>query len=119
MKDNERMTCLPAKKSAWRRAVRNNQDAYGHATVLAAAKVGAKLDEGATCKEASDAMYGCGLTGFLAGCVASMVSQCHARGDDFRKWWNLDNQIRDEGEKANEGQGVLNPAVICLGQKES
>ena len=47
-----------------------------------------------------------------------MVSKCHSRGEEFRKKWNLDNQIGDEGEKANEGKGVLNPALLCFGPRE-
>ena len=43
-----------------------------------------------------------GITGFMAGAVASMVSQCHERGEEFRQQWNKDIQIGDEGDKANE-----------------
>jgi hypothetical protein len=53
-----------------------------------------------------------GITGFMAGCVASMVSQVHSRGEEFRKKWNKDNQIGEEGDKANESGGVLNPALL-------
>ena len=37
-----------------------------------------------------------GITGFMAGAVASMISACHSRGDEFRRKWNGDNQIADE-----------------------
>lgn len=49
-----------------------------------------------------------------AGCVASMVSKCHSRGEEFRKKWNIDNQIQTEGEKANKEGGVLNPALLTI-----
>ena len=55
-----------------------------------------------------------GITGFMAGCVAQMVSACHSRGDEFRQKWNLKHQIHDEGEKANQSGGVLNPAVLTM-----
>lgn len=50
----------------------------------------------------------------MAGCVAQMVSECHERGEEFRKQWNKDNQIKDEGDKANDSGGVLNPAIISI-----
>lgn len=53
-------------------------------------------------------------SGFSAGCTAQIVSQFCVKGEEFRKWWNLDNQIRDEGEKANEKGGVLNPALLNI-----
>jgi hypothetical protein len=46
-----------------------------------------------------------GITGFMAGCVASMVSHVHSRGEEFRRKRNKDNQIKDEGDKANEYGG--------------
>lgn len=58
------------------------------------------------------------LTGFMAGCVASMVSQCHSRGEEFRKKWNIANGIQDEGEKANKEGGILNPALITINTKD-
>ena len=56
-----------------------------------------------------------GITGFMAWAVASIVSQCHSRGEEFRQKWNIDTQIQDEGEKANEGKGILNPALLNIG----
>ena len=49
-----------------------------------------------------------------SGCVAQMVSRCHARGEEFRKKWNVDNQIGNEGDEANEAEGVLNPALLNI-----
>jgi hypothetical protein len=36
-------------------------------------------------------------------------------GEALRLWHNLKTQIRDEGEKANESGGVLNPACLSIG----
>ncbi|MFH0982802.1 MAG: hypothetical protein V2A79_14860 [Planctomycetota bacterium] len=58
-----------------------------------------------------------GITGFMAGCVATMISQCHSRGEEFRRKWNHDSQLGTEGDKANEGTGVLNPALLCIGKQ--
>jgi len=38
-----------------------------------------------------------------------------AHGEALRLWHNLKYQLRDEGEKANETGGVLNPALLNLG----
>ncbi len=55
-----------------------------------------------------------GITGFMAGCVAEMVSVCHIRGEDFRQKWNVDNQIGDEGKKANDSGGIINSALLSI-----
>ena len=65
----------------------------------------------------ADSILDEGITGFMAGAVAVMVSQCHSRGDEFRKSWNLANQIGNEGEKANEEGSVLNPALLSTEKK--
>lgn len=108
----------------WRDCVEKNKDAYGKCCVDVAREVMRLLDESTDpikthdiiCK-ADDNIKSGGITGFMAGCVAQMVSQCHSRGEDFRRLWNTDNQIQDEGDKANESGGVLNPAVLNIGEK--
>jgi len=56
---------------------------------------------------------GGGITGFMAGCVAGMVSQCHSRGEEFRKKWN-------ESYGAKDAKGTINPALVTIkfGEKE-
>lgn len=51
----------------------------------------------------------------MAGCVASMVSGCHERGEEFRRKWNGDHQIGNKGDAANEEVGVINPALLQVG----
>ena len=58
---------------------------------------------------------GFGITGFMYGCAVGMLSKAWIHGEELRRWHNLKTQIRDEGEKANESGGVLNPAVLCIG----
>jgi hypothetical protein len=95
-------------KKAWNEYVRKNDDSYGKCCVDVARRVMEILDEGkdfdtykVICQADDDIKTG-GITGFMAGCVATIVSQCHVRGDEFRKKWNLDNHIVKVGEKANE-----------------
>ena len=114
-------------RSGWKKWEKSNTDPYGKCCVDVAREVMRLLDlpeyannfdsHTIICK-ADDNIDADGITGFMAGCVASMVSKCHSRGEEFRRKWNLDNQIQDEGEKANEGTGVLNPAILNIKEKE-
>lgn len=107
-------------EALWQEWVNNNQDAYGKACVDVARRVMEILDDGEPfdtheiiCRADREVKAG-GITGYMAGCVASMVSQCHERGEEFRRKWNGDNQIGNEGDKANESGGVLNPALLNI-----
>ena len=108
------------KQEEWDECVKNNEDPYGKACVDVARRVMELLDEQdefdphkIIC-QADDELDVGGITGFMAGAVASMVGQCHSRGDEFRRAWNLDTAIGDEGEKANESGGTLNPALLTI-----
>ncbi len=119
------------KQEDWQSWVDNNQDNYGKCCIDVARKVMEFLDEepntpitkgwnefgvNGLISRADKAINAGGITGFMAGAVASMVSHCHSRGEEFRKVWNLDIQIKNEGEKANEKEGaVLNPALLNIG----
>ena len=104
----------------WESWVKNNKDDYGKCCVDVARRVMEVLDEGKPfdpddiINKADNDIKAGGITGFMAGCVAQMVSHCHSRGEEFRKKWNLSNQIGNEGDKANEGKGVLNPALLNI-----
>ena len=97
----------------WQSYVEKNKDDYGKCCVDVARRVMEILDEdetpfhggyfpdvhtthGIICKADHDIDAG-GITGFMAGCVAQMVSQIHSRGEEFRKQYNVDNQISSEG----------------------
>ena len=110
------------KPEDWQESVDKNKDPYGDACVKVARRVMEILDEEPgefDCHkiitradhEALGEADG-GIPGFTAGAVASMVSHCHSRGEEFRRKWNLHTQIGNEGEKANESGGVLNPALL-------
>lgn len=105
----------------WQEYETKNTDAYGKCCVDVARKVMEILDNdktplhngyhpdihtahGLICK-ADDEIKAGGITGFMAGCVAQMVYECHERGDEFRKSHN--------GEEKSEG--VINHALLTIG----
>ena len=53
-----------------------------------------------------------GITGFMYGASVSVLSKVWIHGDLLRRWHNLKTQIGNEGEKANESGGTLNPALL-------
>jgi len=56
-----------------------------------------------------------GITGFQYGCAVGSLACFWKYGEELRRWHNLDTQIKDEGERANESGGVLNPAILTIG----
>ena len=107
-------------QNKWDVWVKNNDDAYGKACVDVAREVMEILDDNKPFDphkiicQAVDSIDAGGITGFMAGCVAQMVAGCHSRGEEFRRAWNQDVQINDEGDKANETGGILNPALLNI-----
>ena len=59
-----------------------------------------------------------GITGFMYGAAASVLSQTWEHGEELRLWHNLKTQMGNEGEKANEKGTVLNPALLSIGEAE-
>jgi hypothetical protein len=105
----------------WNQYVTQNTDPYGGCCVNVARRVMELLDElpavmkhgyapdlatphGLICKADKDIEAG-GISGFMAGAVAEMVSVCHKRGEEFRKAWNNDPEDRP---------GVMNPALLNI-----
>lgn len=105
----------------WKEWVTSNTDPYGKTCVDVAREVMRMLDEPIylhtpidTHKLICDAdknISAGGITGFMAGCVAQMVSKCHSRGEEFRKAWN-----KGYGVKEDKG-GVVNPAILTIKEK--
>lgn len=108
-------------QEGWDRSVEVNSDPYGKACVDVARRVMELLDQGEpmNCRklitDADEQIKAGGITGFMAGCVAQMVSCLHSRGEEFRRSWNTGNQIGTEGDRANDSGGVLNPALLQVG----
>lgn len=105
----------------WDSWVEKNTDPYGGACVSVARGVMELLDKedgdidshDIICRADKNVKAG-GITGAMAGAVASMVSQCHSRGEEFRKQWNGDHGVKPENDKG----GVVNPAVITINVKD-
>jgi hypothetical protein len=55
-----------------------------------------------------------GITGFMYGYAVGILSDCWRYGEELRKWHNIHTQIINEGEKANDSGGVLNPAILSI-----
>lgn len=77
---------------------------------------GAKLTECADkCSRRADEDMGqYGVIGYQYGAAVSVLAAHWGHGEELRKWHNLETQIQDEGEKANESGGVLNPALLSI-----
>ena len=113
-------------KEIWRSWVDANKDPYSKACVdyaeAWAIEMEKRMEAGAKLKdiaeEASrevDRRPGFGITGFMYGCAVGMLSKAWWHGEQLRRWHNLDTQVSNEGEKANESGGVLNPAILNIG----
>lgn len=117
------MTFAEGKQEEWERGVAANQDDYGGAVFRYASewatRMEAALADGETLEECAERTQKGfddeGITRFQFGCVVSVLSQCWVHGEALRRWHNLDTQIGTEGEKANESGGVLNPAILNIG----
>jgi hypothetical protein len=111
-------------KKAWDKAVNNNHDPYGKAAVTYAARwawmMEQKLEKGEKlidiAEQTSRDADAEGITGFMYGCAVSVLSHVWVHGEELRQWHNKDTQIGDEGDKANETGGVLNPALVRIGK---
>jgi len=112
-------------KALWDRGLANNTDGYGRAInsfaerwadAMEAAMAGGETL--ASCAQrTSRAADTEGITGFMYGAAVVGLSACWEHGEELRRWHNLDTQIGDEGERANESGGVLNPAMLGVGSK--
>jgi hypothetical protein len=85
--------------------------AYAVGIVEGAVKVFRGLSNGMMPDKAMDETDDMGITGYMAGNIAGMVSHFHPRGDEFKLWWNLQYGISD-------AKGVVNPAILHIGLKD-
>lgn len=105
------------KQKEWDKCVSINQDPYGKCCIDVARKAMEILDNepddfdchSLICR-ADDEIDAGGITGFMAGCVAQMISELHSRGEEFRKKWNKEHGIKEENDKG----GVVNPALFTI-----
>jgi hypothetical protein len=108
---------------SWKKANEANPDGYGGA-IMTYAERWARLMEARMAKgeriaeiasECSHLADEEGITGFMYGAAVSVLAGVWVHGEALRLWHNLKTQIKDEGQKANDSGGVLNPAVISIG----
>ncbi len=104
-------------ETEWMDWVKSNNDPYGKCCVDVACEVmrlldgGEKFDPHQIITTADNNIEAGGITGFMAGCVAQMVSHYHSRGEEFRKAWN--GEVGRHTGQA-DSDGVLNPAIIHI-----
>lgn len=105
----------------WDKWVKNNDDPYGGCCVNVAREVMRMLDEinndnwdahQLICDADNNIKAG-GITGFMAGAAAQMISHCHSKGEIFKKKWNKSHGVEDEDAK-----GVVNPAIVTIETKD-
>lgn len=107
----------------WKKACEANTDPYGGA-VMTYAERWARLMEARMAKgeKIADVAEDCshladeeGITGFMYGCAVSTLAAVWIHGEALRLWHNLKHQLRDEGKRANDNGGVINPALLSIG----
>lgn len=106
----------------WEEFQKNNSDGYGAGIMGYAERwaciMEARMKQGDElvniADECSRIADNDGITGFMYGCAVSTLAQCWIHGEALRKWHNKDTQLGDEGDKANENGGTLNPALLNL-----
>lgn len=112
-------------EEGWKKSVAANSDGYGSGATRFAERW-ARLMEGRIAN--GDTVAGCaeqashladneGITGFMYGCAVSILSQVWIHGEELRHWHNRTTQLGNEGDKANETGGVLNPALLSISTK--
>lgn len=111
-----------ADEAGWQKSKQINSDGYGGAVMafserwarliqLEMAK-GRKLADVAEATSSEADLEG--ITGFMYGFAVSLLASCWKYGDELRRWHNLKHQIGDEGQKANDSGGLLNPAILSI-----
>jgi hypothetical protein len=113
-------------EAEWKKWVEANTDSYGRACVEYAERWANLMEaampegtfDGEVARRTSHEANTERITGFMFGAAVTMLAGCWERGEELRRWHNLDRQIGTEGEQANESGGVLNPSVLVLRDKE-
>jgi hypothetical protein len=106
----------------WQKCLDNNSDPYGsainnfanHWALLMEAEIANGATVADCAKATADQADTDGITGFMYGAAVATLAAVWVHGEDLRRWHNRDSQIRDEGDRANESGGVLNPAVLSI-----
>jgi len=113
-------------EKAWERAVEINDAPYGKATIdytrrwaeLMEVKIGEGYALEEIARSTSHEADTEGITGFMYGAAVSTLAGCWKHGEELRRWHNVETQLGDEGERANQSGGVLNPALLCISTED-
>lgn len=103
-----------AKQERFRELEADNQDEYGKPCVDVARRAMELLDDRPgdiqAIKLVLDAMREIdeSLSGFQTGVVASVISECDSRGEEFKTAWNKE----ESGDPTEDG--VNNPALMTI-----
>lgn len=111
----------PEAVEAWNKGLEKNTDPYGRQVYLYAARWANMMDEmielGYTLEDQADKLSHkadiSGLSGFMYGLAVSLLHQSWVHGEQLRLWHN--KQYRSEGQE--DKGGVINPAVMTIGEK--
>lgn len=114
-----------ADEAGWQTFEAVNRDGYGGAVVTYSERwarlMQVEMANGKKLEDVADAASHEadleGITGFMYGCAVYILSKVWIHGETLRRWHNLKTQIGNEGEKANENGGTLNPAILCIAPK--
>lgn len=106
-------------EAGWQTCKDNNQDPYGNAVVTYAERwarlmqiemaKGKKLEDIA--KPMSYEADLEGITGFQYSYAVQVLAKCWKHGKQLRRWHNLETQLENEGEMANESGVCLIPQL--------
>lgn len=107
----------------WQETKDNNTDFYGRGIVDYTERwanlMEEKLSEGFALKDIAQSTSReantDGITGFMYGCAVRILSDVWVNGEELRCWHNKKYQHNSEGNEANESGGVLNPAILTVG----
>lgn len=99
---------------------KNDKDPYSRRIITFterwAALMEARVSQGESVKDVADecerSANAEGITGFMYGCAVQALAHFWVHGEELRQWHNIKTQVTDEGERANESGGVLDPAIM-------
>jgi hypothetical protein len=106
----------------WDEGLAINQDSYGQIIYRYAERWANAMEEqlaagedlSAIAQKTSHTADVEDITMLMYGAAVGILAQCWLHGEALRRWHNIYTQTRDEGERANESGGVLNPAILTI-----
>lgn len=110
------------KKSEFEHGLSKNQDPYGFGCYKYGCNWAALMEERVKAGESiAECWRDCGseadtegVTGFMYGMAAAMISDIWVHGEEFRRAYNTGMQVGTEGDRANARGSVLNPALLAM-----